>query len=63
MVEWVQLLPVALEVHKGIRVLVQVLTAPLVIQLPANGLGKPVKDGTRVWFPGFCVGDPNGAPS
>lgn len=42
--------------------LVCVLSAPLLIQFPANVLEKAVEDGTSVWAPTSHTGDPDEAP-
>lgn len=49
-VHWVKSLPVMLA---SLRALVQVLAAPLGMQLPANGLGKTAQEGQG---PGLHVG-------
>lgn len=44
-------------------VLVYVLAAPLLIQLPVNSLGKVAEDGQNTWALVTHVGDREAAPS
>lgn len=46
----------------SIQAPVQVLSAPLLFRLPANGPGKEEEDSPSMWAPGTHVGDLDGAP-